>query len=223
MGLISEMIRYGVLRGGTNKFYGGSGTTRVTVNGKVTLNLLRKIKRNLELNHSMKITSVLAPSAAFNTSPIEAAYVVVGGTDLEADIRDLPGFTPVAEYGSRKPISPQELGSCEGFRFVLSPELAPYADAATSTTASAYGLLSTTGTNPDVYPMLVMGEEAFGQVALRFNGSDVPVDPTFIAVGTKSAADPLGQRGYAGGKFWMTAVLLNQGWMAVAEVGASAL
>ncbi|TQL87463.1 hypothetical protein FB549_0084, partial [Delftia sp. HK171] len=36
-------------------------------------------------------------------------------------------------------------------------------------------------------------------------------------------SDPLGQRGYVGAKFYMACTMLNEGWMAVAEAGVTAL
>lgn len=225
MGLVAEMIRYGVIKAGTNKFYGGTGTSRATVNGRIDLNLIRKMSRNLMANHAGLVTSLLAPSTNFNTAGVEPGYLVFVHTDGAADIRDLPGFVKVAEYGTRKPLSPREIGTCEEFRFLLSPELASYPDAATSVTASTTTppLYSTTGTNPDVYPFIVTGKDAWGQVAMRFNGDEPSVEPTYIPCGTKDKSDPLGQRGYAGGKFWTNSVILNQGWMAVAECGVSSL
>lgn len=215
--LVREMIRYGVLKGGTNKFYGGTGTTRATVNGKITLSDLRNMSRNLQANHAMRITSILAPSPNFATQAVEAGYLVFCHTDCESDIRDLPKFTPVAEYGSRRPIHEQEFGSVENFRFIGSPELAPYLTAGAA--EGSLGLVSTSS-YVDVYPVIVVGENAWGQVALRGANS---VDPTWIPPGTKDKNDPLGQRGYVGAKFYMSAVILNQGWMAVGEFGVTAL
>lgn len=216
VGMLREMIRYGVIKGCTNVFYGGAGSSRATVDGKIALNTLRKVSRNLQANHAKRVTGILAPSVNIKTSPVEASYLVFVHSDAEADIRDLPGFVHVSEYGSRKPVHPQELGSCENFRFITSPELAPYlaAGAAIGTT----GLMGTA--NVDVYPFIVVGEDAWGQVALR--GGDA-VDPTYIPPGQKDKSDPLGQRGYIGAKFYMQCTLLNEGWMALIEAGVSAL
>lgn len=217
MGLIREMVRYGVIKAATNKFFGGTGTSRSTVNGKLTLNLIRKMSRGLQLNHAKRITSILAPSPNYATTPVEAAYLVFCHTDLDPDIRDLPGFKHVSEYGSRKPIHEMELGSVENFRFVTSPELVPYnnAGAAVGTT----GLVAS-GANVDVYPVLVVGEDAWGSVALR--GMD-SFDITWIPPGQKDKNDPLGQRGFVGSKMYFTAVVLNNAWLAIGEVGAQAL
>lgn len=217
VGLIREMVRYGVLKAGTNAYYAG-GSSRGTVASKITLNVLRKISRNIRLNHSKYVTSILAPSPNIGTKPAEAAYLVFCSTDAEADVRDLQNFKTTAEYGSRKVIHEQEFGSVENFRFITSPELAPYADAGAA--VGSTGLYSTTGSNIDVYPFIVTGEDAWGQVALR--GSEA-LDPTWIPPGEKTKSDPLGQRGFVGAKFYMNCTTLNEGWMAVAEAGITTL
>lgn len=217
VGLLREMIRFGELKAGTNAFYSG-GTSRATVDEKITLGLLRKISRNLLSNHAKTITGILAPSANFATAPVEASFLVFCHTDCENDIRDLPGFREVAAYGSRKPVHDMEVGSTDRYRFIVSPELAPYADSGAA--VGSTGLYSTTGTLLDVYPVIVVGEDAWGDVALR--GAD-SIDPTWIPPGQKDKSDPLGQRGYVGAKFYSAAVILNGGWMALAEVGITAL
>lgn len=217
MGMVREMVRYGVIRGGTNKFFGGTGTTRATTNGAITLSMLRRITRSLRANHTKFITSILGPGPNFGTRAVEAAYIVFAHTDAESDFRNMPGFKETAIYANRKPVSDYELGSVENFRIVLSPELASYqnAGAAVGTT----GLFSTNTVNVDVYPVIVCGEDAWGQVALR--GAD-SMDVTWIPPSTKDKNDPLGQRGYIGAKCYFTSVILNQGWMAVAEAGITA-
>jgi N4-gp56 family major capsid protein len=217
MGLIREMVRYGVIKAATNKVYGGTGTSRATVNGKLTLNMLRKQSRTLQANHAKRITSILAPSPNIATFPVEASYIVFCHTDLDPDIRDLPGFKHVAEYGSRKVIHEHELGSVENFRFITSPELVPYNNA--GALVGSTGLIAS-GTNVDVYPLIVCGEDAWGSVALR--GAD-SFDITWIPPGQKDKNDPLGQRGFVGSKMYFTSVVLNNAWLSIGEVGSSAL
>ncbi len=218
VGLLREMVRYGALKGMTNLFYGGTGTTKDTVNGTVSLNLLRKITRSLKANHAKMVTSILAASPNFATAPVEASYLVFVSTDMEPAIRDLPGFKHVAEYGQRKTVHEQEIGSVESFRFVLSPELA--ADINGGASVGSTGMYSTGASNIDIYPMIVVGEDAWGQVALR--GMD-SMDVSYIPPGQKDKNDPLGQRGYIGAKTYMTALVLNNGWGALAWVGTPAL
>lgn len=221
MALVRELELYSKVRASTNRFYGGAGTTLATVDGKLTAKMLRKIARSLMLNHAKKPTTILDASPKIGTRPIEASFLVFCSSDIDADLRDttaFPGYTPVAAYGSRKPIHENEIGSFEQFRFIASAELVPFQNAGALVGATA--CLSTGGTNIDVYPIIVVGQESYGTVALR--GSKA-FDLSVIPVGNKDSADPLGQRGYCGAKFYATSVILNQQWMATALVGAGDL
>lgn len=221
MGLVREMVRYGALKAATNLFYSG-GTTVATTDETITLNLLRKVARSLQANHAKAITSILAPSPNYATAPVEAGYLVFVHSDMEPAIRDLAGFKHVSEYGQRKPVHEQEIGSVERFRFIISPELAPLLGASGVTAATgATGLLDSASSGyVDAYPCIVVGEDAWGQVALR--GMD-SIDVTYLPPGQKDKSDPMGQRGYIGAKSWMAASVLNNGYMALVWAGAPAL
>jgi N4-gp56 family major capsid protein len=221
IGLVREMVRYGALKACTNAFYAG-GSSVATTDETLTLNFLRKIARNLLGNHAKQITSILAASPNFATAPVEAGFLVFVSTDMEPAIRDLPGFKHVSEYGSRKPVHEMEVGSVERFRFITSPELAPTLGANGVTAAvGATGLLDSASSGYiDVYPCIVVAEDAWGQVALR--GMD-SIDVTYLPPGQKDKNDPLGQRGYIGAKTYMAASVLNNGWMALAYAGTPSL
>ena len=221
IGLVREMVRYGALKACTNAFYAG-GSSVATTDETLTLNFLRKIARNLLANHAKQITSILAASPNFATAPVEAGFLVFVSTDMEPAIRDLPGFKHVSEYGSRKPVHEMEVGSVERFRFIASPELAPTLGASGVTAAvGTTGLYDSASSGyVDVYPCIVVAEDAWGQVALR--GMD-SIDVTYLPPGQKDKNDPLGQRGYIGAKTYMAASVLNNGWMALAYAGTPSL
>lgn len=217
MGLVREMVRYAALKSCTNVQYSG-GTTRATVDERLSLNQLRKMARTIKANHGKHVTSVLAPAAAFATAPVEASYLVFAHTDCEADIRDIPGFKSTAEYGQRRPVHELEIGSVEGFRFILSADLSPVL--AGGATVTGTGLYSAGASNVDVYPVIVMAKDAAYDVALRGKNA---LDPTWIPPGQKDKNDPLGQRGYVGAKFYSAALVTNPGWMGVIECGVTSL
>jgi N4-gp56 family major capsid protein len=215
MGLVREMIRYGALRGCTNRFYAG-GVSRATVDEPVSLGMIRRIAKSIKGNRGTAITSVLSPSPNFNTTPVEASFLVFVHTDAENDIRNLPGFKTTVEYGNRKPVHECEIGAVENFRFITSPELNAYPNAGAA--LGATGLVSTGGSNIDVYPYVVVGEEAWGDVVLRGKSSfDVHHEPA----NKRSKADFFGQRGYVGAIFWSAMFVQNDGWMAIAECGVT--
>lgn len=217
MGLVQEMIRFGSMKASTNVSYAG-GTTRATTDEAISLGVLRRMARTLLANHAGKKSKIVSAGPAYDTSAIEEAFLVFVHTDAAADVRDLPGFVPVSKYAGFKPISPKEIGSCEEFRFILSPELASYADAGGANTA----LYATTSSasNIDVYPFIVCGEDAVFDIALK--GAD-SFNLSVIPTSQKDKNDILGQRGYVGASFWSAVLVANNGFMGVIEAGVDDL
>jgi len=219
-GLVHELALFGVLKTSTNKFYGGTGISRATVNGAITLPKLRKIARSMLNNHATSISKMLKMvkgSGLYNTFPVEAGFPVFISTDLHPDVRALPGFHPVSAYGDPDRAVKNEFGECEDFRFISSPELVPIQDAGAA--VGTTGLVSTTGANVDVYQVIVGSADAWSHIGVNVKGSDV----TAITPDQIDKADPQGQRGYCGCKFYYNAVLLNEMQMAVYEVGTTDL
>jgi len=220
MATIEELIAYGVVRGGTNVVF-ANGASRVAVNTAITLNKLRQAARQLESAHAKRVTEKLSAGPNFGTSGIHPAYLVFIHTDMEADIRNLAGFTPVVEYGTQKPVHEREIGAVEQFRFITSPYFRPFLQAGGSITAGAF--LSnggTAGTTADVYPLMVVAQEAWGQVALKGMGA---IQPIYLPAKQITHANPMGQFGYVGANFYKSAVRLNENWMVRLEAAASGL
>lgn len=220
MGTIEEMISYGVVRGGTNVVF-ANGASRVAVNTAISLNKLRQVARIIESAHGKKVTEKLSAGVNFGTSGVSSAYLVFVHTDLEADVRNIPGFTPVVEYGSQKPAHEREIGAVEGFRFITSPYFRPWLVAGGTVTAGAFmSAGGTVGTTADIYPVMVVAQDAWGQVALKGMGA---IDPIYLPAKQKNHANPMGQFGYVGANFWKNAVRLNENWLVRLEVAASGL
>ena len=216
IGRTLEALNYGVVKAGTSVFY-ANGASRAAVNTALSLTKQRAVTRNLAAQKAMKITKILAPSTNYETRAVEASYLAMAHTDCESDIRNMPRFVPVAEYGSRKPICMEECGSVEDVRYILSADLGPFQAAGSAT---LNGMVADDSTNVDVYPYLYFGREAWGTVALRGKGA---VEPSIIPASQKTKDDPLGQRGYVGWKTYHAAVVLNENWQARLEAGVTAL
>lgn len=210
-----EILDWGVLRGGTSVFW-ANGSARNAVNTPVNISKLRAVVRFLMAQRAKKLTKIQDGSIKVGTKPVEAAYVALCHTDVVADLRAVPGFTPVAQYGSRQPLCEFEVGSIEDVRFVATPLLTPFADAG----GAAGTMISTTGTSADVYPIIVMGEDAFGTVP--FKGKDA-VQPLVRNPGKPEKGDELGQTGSVGWKTWHCSKILNQTWLARLEVAVNKL
>jgi len=214
---VMELVRYGVLKAGSTVIY-TNGSSRASINTAISLNSIRKAARTLESNRCRRVTSRLAPGVNFGTRAVQPAYVVFCHTDAVSDIRNLPGFTRVEDYGSFKPIHDREIGACEDFRFISSPLLKSFLAAGASIGSS--GMLSVGAANVDVYPFIVIGEDAWGQVALKGMSA---IKPVVLKASQTNHANPLGQFGYVGASTWFATVRLNDAWMARIEAGVTAL
>lgn len=207
-----EKMRFGVVKAGTNVMY-GNGAARNAVNTAITIDVQRRAVRALKRQNARQITSIVRSTPSFNTENVAPGYVALVHPDLERDIRALAGFTPAEKYGTITPWE-NELGKIDDVRYVTSTIFEPWADA-----GGAKGtMLSTGGVSADVYPVLYVGKDAYGIIALKGAYAVTP-----LVVNPKpSDSDPLAQRGKAGFKTMQTAVILNDLWMIRCEVAATA-
>lgn len=216
---VAELVCYGQVRGGTNVLY-SNGSTRTAVNTALTLNSLRLAKRTLETNRARVVTKAIAAGPNFGTAPVEPSYPVFCHTDAVADIRNLPGFTKRVEYGSAiTPIHEREIGECEGFRFIPSPLFAPFLAGGSGT---LNGMLSVGAAAVDVYPTIIMADDAWGHISLKGHNY-TGISPTLIPASTKNHANPSGMFGFVGADFWYAPIRLNENWMIRIEHGCSSL
>jgi N4-gp56 family major capsid protein len=211
-----EEITWGIVRSGTSRML-ANGSARSDVTAELTLPLLRKAVKELKRNKAKRLTKILDGSPKYSTRPIEPAYVAVCHTDVEYQIRNLAGFTSTAEYGQRTLLCEEEFGACENVRFVTSPDLTSVADAGGAIGTGDDELVSACGTSADVYPIIVMGANAYGTIALKGQGA---IKPMVKNPGTADSGDPMGRLGSVAWKTWYTSKILNDDWMFRIEVAA---
>jgi N4-gp56 family major capsid protein len=215
-----ETLRFNVLKAGTNVFYAGAVAGRANVTAAITVADQRRVTTALNRQNAKKITSIVASTPDYNSKSVEAAYMAICHPDLDTDVRSMPGFKPVADYGTHTTPFEGEIGSVEQVRYLSSTIFAPFAGAGVAT-AGAPTLRhqdSGGGDKVDVYPILYFARDAFGIVPLKGHSSMTP-----MVVNPKPAAgDPLGQRGSVGWKLWTTTIILQEAFMGRLEVGATA-
>jgi N4-gp56 family major capsid protein len=209
-----EKVRYGVLKAGTNILY-ANGTARTDVNTPLSLTLVRRAVRTLKRQNARSITSVVKSTPAFDTASCAPAFVAMIHPDCATDVRNIPGFQPAEKYTGAWE---NEIGKVEDVRFVESTIFEPFADGGGAKAGSGTTMLSTTGTSADVYPVLVVGKDAYGIVALKGAYAITPM----VVNAKPSDSDPMAQRSHVAWKTMQTAVILNDAWMLRVEVAATA-
>ena len=210
-----ELIRFAVLKAGTNRFFANGVAARVNVAGPAVVNDFRKIERYFLAHSAEYVEEIISGSPNVGTVPIEAAFIGFAHTDCKADLEQLTGWTKVADYANNRKALPGEIGSIGAVRILCSPLFKPWAGAgATSSTMLA------TGGNADVYPLVVLAKDAFSVVPLQ--GKDA-VDISVQQPNKKTKSDPLGQRGSVAWTAWDACVILQESFVACLEVAATDL
>ncbi|GAB6037128.1 hypothetical protein JCM15519_16870 [Fundidesulfovibrio butyratiphilus] len=209
-----EFMRWGIMTGGSNVQY-ANGTARSSVADIVSDVLLARVLRTLKRYNAVHLTRALTASPNYNTSPIDRAYIAIGHTDLENDIRGLTGFVPREKYTSMTPFD-GEVGSWRNIRFMLGSIYEPFKDAGGATGAGTTRI-STSGSKCDVYPLMVFGKGFFSGVALKGKyGVNVDAVPA-----KRSESDPHAQRNVVAWETMQTALITNQLWGVRVEVAAT--
>jgi N4-gp56 family major capsid protein len=207
-GEMAERHRLEVARSCSNRFFAGSATSIGTV-------ALSRVERALDRQKARTIGRAMKAGVNIETKPIPKSFIAICHTDLRKSLNDMnataaKSFIPVHEYSGMDTFE-TEMGSSGRIRFLGSTLLEPLADAGGSA-AGTY--ISTSGTSCDVYPIIILGEEAFASARLAgFDAADILVAPP-----RPQSGDPLAQRGTIGWKSWVGAAILNDLWMAVLYV-----
>jgi len=214
-----EVIRISKLKAGSTVFYANNVASRSVVNSPPLAGDLRRIVRYFNKMKARKISQIVKASAMISTEAVAAAYFCMCHTDLISDIREMSGFVPVEQYSQSDKAQPGEVGKVEEVRFIATALFEPWeAAGASGTTYLSNGVIPAAAASCDVYPMIIVAQNAYGIVPLQGEGA---VTPTVINP-TPTKSDPLGQRGSVGWKTWQTIAILNQSWMARYEVAATA-
>lgn len=217
MAEVAELVAYGEIKAGNNVIY-ANGSTRAGINHKISLAMLRLAQETMENNRAEMVTSEIKAGQNFDTHPISPSYLVFISTNSQSDVEDLPRYVHRVEYGSAlAPVHDREIGAVGNFRFITSPLFTAYASAGSAT---LNGMKADDETNVDVYPSIVMGQDAFAHVSLKGHGY-TGISPTLISSKVKNHANPTGMFGYVGADFWYACKRTNENWMVRLEHGTT--
>lgn len=210
-GQTKETLLFNVLKAGTNVLY-SNGTARNQVNTAINADVLRRAIRQLKRQNARMITTMLAATDKVATQPVPPCYVAFVHPDLERDLQAISNFTRVQNYGTWRPLGDSEIGSFENIRFLTSTLYTPFLASGSGT---LNGMLGTGSV--DVYPSLIVGKDAYADVALAGATAITPM----VVNPKPSDSDPLAQRGHVSYKFYHAAAILNDAWMIRVESGAA--
>ena len=199
-----ETLRYNVLKAGSNVFYANKVADRTSVVAAISLSDQRRVTRAFKRQNAAYITKKTASTPNYGTVAVRASYIGLVHPDLENNIRALAGFKDAVDYGASQAADEFEIGTVEDVRYIRSTIFESFPDAG----GAKGSMVSTSGTNADVYPILYLAAHCAASVPLK--GKNAITAPIVRNPGTISDSDKLGQRGHVGWKAYFGCVILNQ-------------
>lgn len=207
----SEKIIINELLATTSRWF-ANGASRNAVNTVFAKTLLDRVVAGLMRQNAKFVTKVVKSTVNFNTESVRPAYIAIVPPELVSTVRSFTGFKDSVDYGSVSPY-PTEIGSVNDVRFLYHTLLSPWASAGAT---GGSNVRQTNGSNADVFPVIIFGENAFANVALNGMHNVTP----FVRNPKPAPGDELGQTGSMGWKFMKASKILNDAFMAVIETAA---
>ena len=118
------------------------------------------------------------------------------------DFNNQPAWVPVEQYAAGGYTHPKEVGKIGNFRFIVVPEALYWGGAGAAPAQNS--IHRATSNKLDVYPILVIGEDAFTTIGFQTNGRDgkIKVMTKMPGLETASFDDPYGSRGFTSMQWW---------------------
>ena len=194
--------------------YGGAATAAREITGEgaipsvVDYNDLMRLSIDLDNNRCPKHTKIITGTRIIDTKVLPASRVMYIGSELLPTVRKMKdpfnnqAFIPVQQYAAAGDTLLGEVGSIDQFRLVVVPEMMHWAGAGANVTVNPG--YRETNHKYDVYPMLVVGSEAFTTIGFQTDGKSVKFKITHKKPGPDSADrnDPYGETGFMSIKWY---------------------
>jgi N4-gp56 family major capsid protein len=161
-----------------------------------------------------------------DTRTVSAGRVMFIGSELKSLVERMvdpfgnAAFIPVHKYADAGNVMTGEIGSVYEFRIVVVPEMLSWRGAGANVGTNP-GYRATSG-KYDVYPMLVVGSEAFSTIGFQTDGKTVKFKITTRMPGETTADrdDPYGETGFSSIKWYYGTLIYRPERIALAKTVA---
>lgn len=189
--------------------YTGTATqvSELTATMELTYADLVKLGIDLDKNKTPKQTKIITGTRMVDTKTIPDCRVAFVGSELlptlEAmkDYHNERAFIPAHQYAGGTTLLKGEVGRIAGFRIIVVPHMMKWGGVgATATNASFYK----TGSKYDVFPFLVVGDEAFTSIGFQTDGKSQKFTTIHKKPSEETAdkSDPYGETGFSSIKWF---------------------
>lgn len=200
-GLTMDTLHRNVLLAGSSLRRANAVAAQTDIVATIAIADINSIVRTLEGNNAKKIRQQVNAGVKVSTSPLRAAFIGITHTDCRQDWEALTGFVPVEKYAAQTDVMETEIGEIKGIRILTTTNAGIVPDGG----GAKGSMVSTTGTNADVYQTLILAKDAFGIVPLQKGG----IENIIKKAKDSGTSDALNQRNTSGWKAYTTARILN--------------
>lgn len=187
--------------------YLGAATNTATTDSVVTYGDIVRLNIDLDNNRTPKSTKIITGTRNIDTRTIGSTRVMYIGSELlptlkaMKDYHDNAAFIPVHQYAGGTTTLTGEVGSLDAFRVVVVPKMLKWVGAGAAATDET--LYATEG-KYDVFPMLVVGDEAFTTIGFQTSGKNVKFNQIHKKPGVETADmnNPYGKKGFMSIQWW---------------------
>lgn len=208
--IVEDLIQIDLLNAAGIVKYSGSALSNATMNetSKVAYADIARAAVDLDNTRTPKNTKIITGSTKYETRPLNAARVMFVGPEIVQDLRKMtdyhgdPAFISVEKYADGGTLLRGEIGAIDQFRIVQVQDMLLWQGAG-ATVADEKGIHTTDG-KADIFPMLVVGSEAFTTIGFNTSGKNTKFEIIHKKPGTENASftDPYGKRGFMSIQWW---------------------
>ena len=174
---------------------------------------LQRLSRILDDHRTPKQTKIISGSRMVDTRTISGGRVLYVGSEIMPLVETMEdpfgnaAFIPVHKYANAGNVLVGEEGHIHNFRIVVVPEMMHWAGEGAEATGANPGY-STTEVGGveryDVFPLLVVGDDAFSTIGFQTNGKVVKFKIITKMPGERTAdrTDPYGETGFSSIKWY---------------------
>lgn len=212
-----ERVRWNALLTIPNKAYNSTAVGAVNqVNGPLTSGRIQTLVRSILKAKGSYVSVGQGGVNKEGTNPTEASLVFLGHTDLQPDVRALPGFQPSISLPSGKPKHKTHFGNWLNVEFYLTQEAPILAGGGAASTT----LINTAGVT-DVYQNVLMAKNTIRTVKLGGSGAEGSGNLDTKLLNEPDKYDPTNAYADLVCAWWDAAYIITNDWAWVLYTGAT--
>ena len=166
-------------------------------------------------NDTPKQTTMITGSRMIDTRTVRNARYMFIGSEMEPTIEKMTNpfgdaaFISIEKYGNAGTLHNGEIGSVGNFRIASVPKMLHWAGAGASVSSNPG--YRATGSNYDVFPMLVVGGGSFTTIGFTMAGQNTKYSIIHKKPGKETAdrTDPYGKLGFMSIAWWYGTLILR--------------